>query len=69
MIIKNNLSDFYSKVRKTKKFQSHCNIFDGDMASINFNVISDDFDTMNPSIEMSSPNIANLLYFKECTCR
>ena len=67
--LKKNKSDFNNKFRKYEKFQSHGNIFDGDMMSLNFDVMSNDFDIINTLIEMmSSPNLAHSLYFKECAC-
>ena len=53
----------------SSKFQRNTDIFDGDMTSFKFEVLSDNCDIITPSIKMiSSGNLANLLLFTERTC-
>ena len=43
LLVKINTDDRYNKIRKATKFQSNADIFDADMTSSNFDVISDNF--------------------------
>ena len=40
-LVKIATDDRYNKVKKSKKFKSNADIFDGDMTSSNFDVMSD----------------------------